>query len=110
MRLRRKLCRFTVALAIFISGAISLGVAHTLLTRTAGVSGMPHGVPLLCSDPNVVSTASGDWSNPKIWSTLRVPNTNDRITISKNHTVIYDVVANTKLDCIEVQGLSLIHI
>ena len=65
---------------------------------------MPHGVPLLCSDPNVVSTASGDWSNPQTWSTRRVPNKNDRITISRNHTVIYDVIANTELDCIEVQG------
>ena len=65
---------------------------------------MPHGVPLLCSDPNVVSTASGDWSNPQTWSTRRVPSKNDRITISRNHTVIYDVVTNTELDCIEVQG------
>jgi G8 domain-containing protein len=72
--------------------------------HTPATSGVPQGIPLFCASPSVTSTASGAWSNPAIWSTRRVPAAGDRIRISVGDNVVYDVVSDARLDCIEVDG------
>lgn len=72
--------------------------------RTPGVSGMPHGVPLLCREPTVASLSGGAWSDPRTWSTGAVPGADDRVAVAAGHDVAYDVVSDATLACVEVQG------
>ena len=61
----------TVALSPFLVRAQG---AHD---HTHAASGVPLGVPYFCAEPNVLSVTSGVWSDPKIWSTGRVPAARD---------------------------------
>ena len=63
MGVRRTLWPLAGAVAALVCGADLRGVVQDL-PHTPAVSGMPHGVPLLCANPTVVSVASGAWSNP----------------------------------------------
>src|SRR5262249_37756861 len=73
--------------------------------HTPSVSGVPQGVPYFCENPTVTSIADGKWSDAKIWSTGRIPSTNDKVKISAGHTVVLDAVSDAKLNCIEVDGI-----
>ena len=103
MGLRHELLPLVGAIAALVCGAGVRGVTQDL-PHTPGVSGMPRGVPLLCSNPTVVTVASGSWSSPQTWSTRTIPAADDRITIAAAHTVTYNAHGDTKLDCIEVRG------
>ena len=72
--------------------------------HTPAVSGLPQGVPYFCASPSVTSTASGLWSDPKTWSTGKVPGANDKVKISAGHDVTYNVASDAKLECVEVDG------
>jgi hypothetical protein len=72
--------------------------------HTPRVSGMPEGVPLVCTQPTVTSIATGEWSKPGTWSTNKVPAANDKVAIAAGHRVTYDVVSDLKIDCIVVNG------
>ena len=72
--------------------------------HTPAVSGLPQGVPYFCASPSVTSAASGLWSDPKTWSTGKVPGANDKVKISAGHEVTYNVVSDAKLECVEVDG------
>jgi hypothetical protein len=52
----------------------------------------------------VSSIASGPWSDPRTWSTGKVPGANDEVRIAAGHEVIFNVVSDAKLECIEVDG------
>ncbi len=104
MDVRRTLPPVAGAIAALVCGADLLGIAQDLHPHTPGVSGMPHGVPLLCAGPTVVSASSGPWSDPQTWSTRTVPEASDRVAIAASDKVTYDVLADAALDCIEVQG------
>jgi hypothetical protein len=88
--------------------AIGVGPAAPAVAQeshhTPRVSGLPEGVPLFCAQPTVRSVATGGWSNPKTWSTNRVPVANDKVAIAAGHRVTYDLVSNDKIECIEVRG------
>jgi G8 domain len=84
-------------------GAPALAAAQDA-HHTPRVSGMPEGVPLFCAQPTVTSIATGGWSNPKTWSTGKVPGPNDKVAIAAGHRVTYDQVSNDKLECIELRG------
>ncbi|MBI1299282.1 hypothetical protein GC175_30495 [bacterium] len=54
---------------------------------------------------NVVqSTGSGRWSDPQVWSTGRVPQAGESVTVAKGHNVIYDVRSQAVLGEIMVEG------
>jgi G8 domain len=72
--------------------------------HTQATSGVPQGIPLFCASPSVTSVASGTWSNPATWSTRRVPAAGDRVRISARDNVVYDLAADARIDCIEVDG------
>ena len=99
---RRQLALFLL-LAAAAAGSPAAGAAQSP-PRTPGVSGMPHGVPLLCREPTVTSLANGAWSVPGTWSTGAVPGADDRVAIAAGHDVTYDVVSDAALACVEVQG------
>ena len=65
---------------------------------------MPRGIPFLCANPTVTSVNAGAWSNPRTWSTNRVPGDNDKVSIARGHTVAYDAVSDGALTWIEVSG------
>ena len=99
---RRQLALFLLLAAAAV-GSPAAGAAQSP-PRTPGVSGMPHGVPLLCREPTVTSLANGAWSVPRTWSTGAVPGADDRVAIAAGHDVTYDVVSDAALACVEVQG------
>ena len=100
---RHRLCLATVFVALTCGRALP-GLAQHLQPHTPSVSGMPQGVPLLCANPTVTSVASGAWSEPRVWSTHKVPAATDKIAIASSHDVTYDLLNDSNLDCIEVRG------
>jgi hypothetical protein len=78
--------------------------AQTVHDHTAAMSGVPQGVPYFCANPSVTSAAGGAWSNPATWSTKRVPGAGDKVRVVAGHDVVYDVVSDARLDCVEVDG------
>ena len=91
-------------LTVLTCGAGLAGAAAQPLPHTPAISGMPHGVPLFCSEPTVTSAASGAWSDPRTWSVQRAPGADDRVVIEADHDVAYDAVSNAALDCLEIRG------
>src|SRR5947207_2006272 len=94
---------------VVISLAIGVGPgapasAQEAHPHTPRVSGMPEGLPLFCAQPTVTSVATGGWSNPKTWSTNKVPAANDKVAIAAGHRVTYDLVSNDTIECVEVRG------
>jgi hypothetical protein len=98
----RPLC--LAVLVVALARAWSPGIAQHTHPHTPAVSGMPHGIPLLCAEPTVSSVASGAWSDPATWSTRRVPGPNDRVAIPAGRAVTYDTSSEAALDCVEVRG------
>lgn len=96
-----------IATGVPFSPALTNVVAAGPGRQMNTMSGAPQGIPSLCQDPNVTTTASGMWSNPAIWSTHRVPGQKDRVRISKGHSVTYDVVSDAAISCIDVHGQML---
>jgi hypothetical protein len=84
--------------------ARALAAAQDVHDHTQAVSGVPLGVPYFCASPSVTSAASGLWSNPRTWSSGRVPRAGDKVEIGAGHDVTLDVVSDVKLDCIQVDG------
>lgn len=70
---------------------------------------LPHGMPDFCPEDSVIKnkgTASGNWSDPKIWSLGRVPGKDDLVEISGGATVTYDAFSDAAIAvlCIEDGG------
>jgi hypothetical protein len=96
--------------------------ASTTSSTTASISNVPVGtynsnptittsyltIPNFGAKPTIVSTKSGNWSDPTIWSAGRTPTTGDIVDIGSGTTVTYDVNSNVVLNTIAVQnGASL---
>jgi hypothetical protein len=92
---------FLAASAVFSSAP---AVAQDGHDHTLQVHGVPGGVPNFCAAPTVNSVASGAWSDPATWSTKSVPGPKDRVSIDAGHHVVYDVVSQATLGCIELRG------
>jgi hypothetical protein len=67
-------------------------------------SGIAHGVPRICVGPTVESVADGNWSSGATWSTGRVPAAADKVLIRPGRRVAYDLVSDTPIACIDVEG------
>jgi hypothetical protein len=53
----------------------------------------------------VESVASGNWSDPQVWSTGAVPQAGNAVMIRAGHTIVYDVVADAMLDQVTIEGV-----
>src|SRR5690606_17624919 len=83
--------RFLITAALVASTA----VAAQAQTHVHGpASGIPHGIPAFCAQPDVTTVASGAWSSGATWSTGRMPAAGDAVRIAAGHTVTYDVVSD----------------
>src|SRR4051812_40196585 len=98
--------RVIVGLAAFVLvyACLARAAAQEVHLHTPGMSGVPQGVPRFCASATVSSVTTGAWSDPKTWSTARVPDTNDKVVIAAGHSVTYDAVSDRALDCIEITG------
>jgi hypothetical protein len=95
-----------IALLLFLSCyVVGSATAQDVHSHTPGVSGVPQGVPYFCANPTVTSIATGPWSDAKTWSTGRVPQSNDKVKVATGHTVTLDTADDTKLDCIQADGV-----
>src|SRR5262245_37357348 len=88
----------------FMLVVTSVGWAQEIHNHPRDVHGVPGGVPDFCSQPTVTSVADGLWSNPATWSTGKIPASDARVAISTGRDIVYDVVSDTKLGCVEVRG------
>src|SRR5712691_6080375 len=88
----------------FIFALTSVAWAQEIHNHTREVHGVPGGVPDFCGQPTVTSVAGGVWSDPATWSTGKVPAPEDRVAISRRHDVVYDMVSDAKLGCVEIRG------
>src|SRR5467141_3049782 len=88
----------------FVFALTSVAWAQDVHNHTREVHGVPGGVPEFCAQPTVTSIAGGVWSAPATWSTGKVPAPEDRVVISARHDVVYDVVSDARLACVEVRG------
>lgn len=89
--------------------ALTMAAPWTLLAQTTHshalvVNGVPGGVPYFCADPTVAAVADGAWSNPATWSTNRVPGRGDKVLIGSGRAIVYDVLNDARLQCIELRG------
>src|SRR5579864_4408443 len=92
-----------LSLILLVAGAPVM-LAQQTHDHNLHVHGVPGGVPELCANPTVTAVANGAWSNPAIWSTHKTPDRNDRIAIDRGRDVLYDVVSDVKIACIDVRG------
>ncbi|MGE3402638.1 MAG: G8 domain-containing protein [Vicinamibacterales bacterium] len=90
-----------VVAAMLLAGA---GAAGAQQHHIPAASGVPHGIPRFCAEAPVQSVASGAWSSPTIWSTGRVPEAGQGVLVAAEHTVMYDVVSDAVLPCVDVAG------
>ncbi len=68
------------------------------------VNGVPNGLPVFCASPTAVAVRDGAWSDAQTWSTGRVPGGGDKIAIAAGRSVVYDVVSDAALPCVEIKG------
>ncbi len=96
-------CRFNVLLVVWLAPAPAM-FAQQAHNHNRHVHGVPGGVPELCANPNARAVASGAWSNPATWSSMRVPQAKDRVAIGPGQHVVYDVVSDAGISCIDLRG------
>src|SRR5437867_7409626 len=105
--MRTRIFRFIFGVGL-IAGAVAFqptsGTAQDVHNHTPAVSGVPQGVPFFCANPTVRSIGSGAWSDSKIWSTGKIPGTNDKVRIEAGHVVTFNAASDARLNCIEVNG------
>jgi hypothetical protein len=90
---------------VFVLAFCAAAYAQENHIHTPAVSGVPQGIPLFCANPSAISAGSGLWSDPKTWSTRKVPGTDDIVQIRAGHIVTLDTVSDARLQCIEVDGV-----
>jgi hypothetical protein len=88
----------------FVFALASVAWSQEIHNHTLEVHGVPGGVPDFCGQPTVTSVTGGVWSDPATWSTRKVPAPEDRVAISAGHDVVYDIVSDARLACVEIRG------
>jgi hypothetical protein len=88
----------------FLFAVSSIAVSQESHNHTREVHGVPGGVPDFCAQPTATTIGGGAWSNPATWSGGRVPGTGDRVVVSAEHTIVYDLSSDARLTCVEVRG------
>jgi G8 domain len=87
-----------------VACAATSAAAQARHDHTPALTGVPRGLPYFCASATVTSVTSGAWSNPATWSTRTVPGTHDKVKIGSGHHIMYDVVSDVSLDCVELDG------
>ena len=67
-------------------------------------AGLPHDVPDFAANPTTRAVRSGAWSVAATWSAGRVPGVNDVVRIPAGVGVTYDVVGDSALESIVIEG------
>jgi G8 domain/Right handed beta helix region len=92
-------------LSVIIAGAAwpahEAAAQHQHHVRKAG---LPHDVPDFAANPTTKAVRSGAWSAAGTWSAGRVPGANDVVRIPAGISVTYDVVSDTALAAIAIDG------
>ncbi len=93
-----KECRADIRVSSFA------GFHYTEHMKTVMVLALVIGNALCASAEMIRSKASGAWSEPKIWSSNRVPKGGDNVHIAPGHRVVYDVESPEVMTKIHVEG------
>jgi len=61
-------------------------------------------IPRFVAQPTISTLRGGSWSDPSIWSLGRVPTTGDRVSITANASVSYNLLGTARLAGLEING------
>lgn len=61
-------------------------------------------IPRFAAQPTLRSVRSGNWDDPAVWSSGRVPRTGDRVSIEAAHTILLGSQLTARIDTVEVSG------
>lgn len=61
-------------------------------------------VPRFVTQPTAISVRSGDWSDPTVWSSGKVPGAGDQVSIADGNVITYSAISNAHVDAIEISG------
>jgi len=96
---------------LFVASAGVFGLLGTSFASAQTITSThittPHDtIPRYCSPSlSTISTnQSGPWSDPNTWDQRRLPTDNDKVRITANHSLTYDLTSSPSLDCLELEG------
>jgi hypothetical protein len=75
---------------------------HRIALHGDAVHGRFDVVPDFGAEPTIYSVASGNWSDPQVWSAGRIPARDDVVAISAENVVVYDKEKSPALDTVAV--------
>lgn len=61
-------------------------------------------VPRFVTQPTAISVRSGDWSDPTVWSSGKVPGAGDQVSIADGNVITYSAISNARIYAIEISG------
>jgi hypothetical protein len=67
-------------------------------------------IPRFAADPTNMTVRSGNWSDPRVWSSGRVPTNGDRVVIVEGHKLYYNSLSSVRLDAVEISGSLLFSV
>jgi PKD repeat protein len=101
----------TYTVTLTVKEASGLSATATTIATVASASLAPqyiqtsnNKIPNFGFKPTVVSVESGNWSDPTVWSTGKLPGTGDVVDIMPGNTVTYDVNSSVTLNTIAIQA------
>jgi hypothetical protein len=91
------------ATQMYIHHSFKVDLSQVNAHHGAHVATQWDSIPDFCENPTKTTVASGNWSNPSVWSGGNLPSSSDKVLISSGHSVAYDSTSGVA-DCLGIKG------